>query len=160
MLGVRTHIPLARAHAHACCARSPWLNPSPLGGGCDCPQAIDARVKLHDPLLRIYGRLGLILHHTRDKGRPAGQEQMLPGPEVIIEEDLDAEEPTAEDPFAPGEVSDDEDDDGEGGSGGDDDGSGEDEDDDDGGFDAMLRKGGGDDDDDDLDDDDLLDEDD
>ncbi|GLC46652.1 hypothetical protein PLESTB_001550400 [Pleodorina starrii] len=93
-------------------------------------QAIDSRVKLHDPLLRLYGRLGLVLHHSRDKGQlPA--EQQRPGPEVVLEDDLE-EEPEAEDPFAPALGSDGED-------------ASEDEDDDDDDeeneFDAMLADG-------------------
>lgn len=43
-------------------------------------QAIDSRVRLHDPLLRLYGRLGLVLHHTRTDKAAAGPER--PGPEV------------------------------------------------------------------------------
>ncbi|KAG2426863.1 hypothetical protein HYH02_014716 [Chlamydomonas schloesseri] len=108
-------------------------------------QAIDARVRLHDPLLRLYGRLGLVLHHTRaDKAAAAGPER--PGPEVEYVDDLE-EEPAAEDPFAPAPVSDDEDDE-------DDDESGsEDEDGEGNEFDAMLADGpqGSEDDDEDLD---------
>ncbi|GFR42926.1 hypothetical protein Agub_g3822 [Astrephomene gubernaculifera] len=116
-------------------------------------QAIDARVKLHDPLLRLHGRLGLVLHHTRDKGQlPA--EQQRPAPEVVFEDALDEEEPAAEDPFAPAEVSEDEE-------------EGSDvellseEDDEENEFDAMLADGPagqGDSDEDDEDLDDLLDD--
>ncbi|KXZ42694.1 hypothetical protein GPECTOR_124g494 [Gonium pectorale] len=118
-------------------------------------QAIDARVKLHDPLLRLYGRLGLVLHHTRDKGQAAA-EQQRPGPEVVFEDDV--EEPAAEDPFAPAAVSEDEDD-------GEDSDASEEEDDEENEFDAMLAdgpggRGSGDDEDDDDDLGSLLDEDD
>ncbi|EFJ48186.1 hypothetical protein VOLCADRAFT_104876 [Volvox carteri f. nagariensis] len=126
-------------------------------------QAIDARVKLQDPLLRLYGRLGLVLHHSRDKGQlPA--EQRRPVPEVLFEDDLDAEEePAAEDPFAPALSSADED-------GSEDDDSDDDDADEENEFDAMLADGptgrgsqdgeGGDDDDDDEDLGSLLDSDD
>ncbi|KAG2485053.1 hypothetical protein HYH03_016151 [Edaphochlamys debaryana] len=113
-------------------------------------QAIDARVRLHDPLLRLYGRLGLVLHHTRDRGS-APADQQRPVPEVVFEDDLD-EEPVAEDPFAPAGASDDDDEDGSEGNS-----QGEDEENE---FDAMLADGpGGDDDDDDSDLGSLLDED-
>ncbi|GIM15079.1 hypothetical protein Vretimale_17841 [Volvox reticuliferus] len=109
-------------------------------------QAIDVRVKLHDLLLRLYGRLGLVLHHSRDKGQVLA-EQQWPGPEVMLEDDLDAEEPVAEDPFAAGRSSEDESDGEEAG----------DETDEENEFDAMLADGntdrganGDDDDDDDL----------
>eukprot|EP00198_Chlamydomonas_reinhardtii_P003632 XP_001692968.1 predicted protein [Chlamydomonas reinhardtii] len=106
-------------------------------------QAIDSRVRLHDPLLRLYGRLGLVLHHTRTDKAAAGPER--PGPEVEYVDDLE-EEPAAEDPFAPAPVSDDEDDED------DEDESGSEDEDGEAKFDAMLADGPqGSDDDEDLD---------
>jgi hypothetical protein len=64
-----------QAGAWCCTARDctyRWLVPV---------QAIDARVRLHDPLLRLHGRLGLVLHHTRDAVGGAAQ-PLRPGPEV------------------------------------------------------------------------------
>ncbi len=43
------------------------------------PQAIDSRVKMQEPLLRLYGRLGLVLHHTR---RGTHVDTARPEPEV------------------------------------------------------------------------------
>ncbi|PNH09593.1 WD repeat domain-containing protein [Tetrabaena socialis] len=97
-------------------------------------QAIDARVKLHDPLLRLYGRLGLVLHHTRADSGTQAADQQRPGPEVVFEDDLD-EEPAAEDPFAPAAVSEE-----EGDEGSSEEGSSEGDGDD---FDAMLADGPG-----------------
>ncbi|KAG2422682.1 hypothetical protein HXX76_015846 [Chlamydomonas incerta] len=114
-------------------------------------QAIDARVRLHDPLLRLYGRLGLVLHHTRTDKASAGPER--PGPEVEYVDDLE-EEPAAEDPFAPAPVSDDDEEE-------DDEQSGSEEEDGEGhDYDAMLADGGQGSDDDDEDLDSFLDDDD
>ncbi|GLI64508.1 hypothetical protein VaNZ11_007772 [Volvox africanus] len=94
-------------------------------------QAIDVRVKLHDLLLRLYGRLGLVLHHSRDKGQMSTEHQW-PGPEVTFEDNLEIEEPAAEDPFAAGRSSEDD--------GSDDEDAG-DETDEDNEFDVMLNDG-------------------
>ncbi|MEW5306170.1 MAG: hypothetical protein WDW38_009035 [Sanguina aurantia] len=106
-------------------------------------QAIDARVRLHEPLLKVFGRLGLLSHHAQQaaldpSSRSGGG---LPPPESTLIDESGDDEPVAEDAFAPAEVSDDEDEDEDEESQEDDgaDGSGSED------FDALLEGGDGDD---------------
>ena len=75
-------------------------------------QAIEGRVGMYQQLLKVYGRLSLVVAHSASKGAgeegDEGEEGALPDPEVVFV-DQGEEEPEAEDPFAP--MMDDEDED-------------------------------------------------
>lgn len=98
-------------------------------------QAIEGRVGVYQQLLKVYGRLSLVVAHSASKGGEEagggedGEEGALPDPELIFVDR--GEEPEAEDPFAP-MIDDDEqeDDDGDEEEVGEDDDEEEEEDDD------------------------------